>query len=78
MRSGLGDLGVPPGGEAAFGWKEQGTHLAVVEQVDEPNFLSYRWARGTDVEPADGTSTVVEFTRPPTGWVNWQPNGIPG
>src|SRR5258706_11238402 len=56
------DIDLRPGGKAAFGWKEHGRHLAVVERVDEPNFLSYRWARGTDVEPADGASTVVEFT----------------
>ena len=56
------EIDLRPGGKAAFGWKEHGRHLAVVERVDEPNFLSYRWARGTDVEPADGASTVVEFT----------------
>jgi uncharacterized protein YndB with AHSA1/START domain len=58
-----------PGGRAAFGWAEHGTHLAVIERVDEPSFFSYRWARDTGIEPAQGTSTLVEFTltEVPTG-----------
>ncbi|MGO8961365.1 MAG: SRPBCC family protein [Streptosporangiaceae bacterium] len=56
------EIDLRPGGKAAFGWSEHGTHLAVIERVDEPNFLSYRWARGTQVEPAEGGSTLVEFT----------------
>lgn len=51
-----------PGGKAAFSWKEHGTHRAIVQQAEPPEFFSYRWARGTDVEPAEGTSTLVEFT----------------
>jgi uncharacterized protein YndB with AHSA1/START domain len=51
-----------PGGEAAFGWTEHGTHLAVVGRVEPPTLLSYRWARDTDVEPAEGGATLVEFT----------------
>src|SRR5258706_16376137 len=56
------EIDLRPGGKAALGWKERGRHLAVVERGDEPNLLSYRWARGSDVEPADGASTVVGLT----------------
>ncbi len=56
------EIDLRPGGKAAFGWKDHGRHLAVVERVDEPNFFSYRWARDTDAEPAEGASTLVEFT----------------
>jgi len=56
------EIDLRPGGKAAFGWTQYGTHRAVIERVDEPNLLSYRWARDTDVEPAEGASTLVEFT----------------
>ena len=56
------EIDLRPGGKAAFGWTGHGTHRAVIERVDEPNFFSYRWARGADVEPAEGTSTLVEFS----------------
>jgi uncharacterized protein YndB with AHSA1/START domain len=56
------DIDLRPGGKAAFGWAEHGTHRAVIERVDEPNVFSYRWARDTDVDPAEGGSTLVEFT----------------
>jgi uncharacterized protein YndB with AHSA1/START domain len=51
-----------PGGKAAFGWTEHGTHHAIVERVEPPSFLSYRWARDAGAEPAEGNSTLVEFT----------------
>jgi uncharacterized protein YndB with AHSA1/START domain len=51
-----------PGGKAAFGWSEHGTHHAVVERAERPSFLSYRWARDIDTEPAAGNSTLVEFS----------------
>jgi uncharacterized protein YndB with AHSA1/START domain len=51
-----------PGGKAVFGWREHGMHHAVVDRVEPPGFLSYRWARETGVEPADGNSTVAEFS----------------
>ncbi len=56
------EIDLRPGGKAAFGWAEHGTHLAVIERVDEPNFFSYRWSRDTSVKPAEGSSTLVEFT----------------
>ena len=48
------ELDLQPGGKAAFGWTEHGRHEAVIERVEPPSFLSYRWARGTDVPPAAG------------------------
>ncbi len=56
------EIDLRPGGTAAFGWTEHGTHRAVIDRVEPPNFLSYRWARDTEAEPAEGTSTLVEFT----------------
>lgn len=56
------EIDLRPGGKAAFGWAGHGTVRAVVDRVDEPNFFSYRWARGADIDPAEGNSTLVEFT----------------
>jgi uncharacterized protein YndB with AHSA1/START domain len=56
------ELDLRPGGKASFGWSAHGVHHAVIERVDPPSFLSYRWARKTDAEPAPGESTLVEFT----------------
>jgi len=58
----VAELDLRPGGKAAFGWAEHGTHYAVIDRVEPPGFLSYRWARDTDTEPAEGTATLVEFT----------------
>lgn len=51
-----------PGGKAVFGWRDHGTHHAVVRRAERPSFLSYRWARDVDAEPAEGNSTLVEFS----------------
>jgi uncharacterized protein YndB with AHSA1/START domain len=58
------ELDLRPGGKAAFGWREEATAVfhAVIERVEPPSFLSYRWARKTDTEPVAGESTLVEFT----------------
>jgi uncharacterized protein YndB with AHSA1/START domain len=56
------EMDLRPGGKAAFGWTEHGTHQAIVDRVEPPSFLSYRWARDSGVEPAEGGSTLVEFT----------------
>jgi uncharacterized protein YndB with AHSA1/START domain len=56
------ELDLQPGGKAAFGWREHGTHHAVIDRVEPPGFLSYRWARDADTEPAEGKATLVEFT----------------
>lgn len=56
------ELDLKPGGKAAFGWREHGTFHAVIDRVDPPNLLSYRWARDVNTEPAEGNATLVEFT----------------
>jgi uncharacterized protein YndB with AHSA1/START domain len=38
-----------------------GTYPAVVNRAEQPSFLSYRRARDTGTEPAEGNSTLVEF-----------------
>jgi uncharacterized protein YndB with AHSA1/START domain len=50
-----------PGGSGTFGWSEHGTFRVVVEHVDAPKTLIYRWARESDVDPVPGNSTVVRF-----------------
>lgn len=52
-----------PGGAGVFGWKEhdQGPFRVLVEHVDKPKTLIYRWAREADVDPVPGNSTVVRF-----------------
>jgi uncharacterized protein YndB with AHSA1/START domain len=56
------EIDLRPGGKASFGWSAYGVHQAVIERVEQPSFLSYRWARVTDAEPVGGNSTVVEFS----------------
>jgi uncharacterized protein YndB with AHSA1/START domain len=50
-----------PGGTGYFGWTQHGRHRVVVEHVDKPKTLVYRWARDADVDPVPGNSTVVRF-----------------
>jgi uncharacterized protein YndB with AHSA1/START domain len=56
------EIDLRPGGMAAFGWQGHGTYQAVVQRVEPPAFLSYRWAHKPDAEPVEGESTLVEFT----------------
>jgi uncharacterized protein YndB with AHSA1/START domain len=50
------------GGTGYFGWSEHGVKFRVlVEEVDAPRLLVYRWAREADVDPVPGNSTVVRF-----------------
>ena len=51
-----------PGGEAVLTWEEHGSVLARVEQVEPPHTFSFRWARPMGAEPAEGNSTLVEFS----------------
>ena len=50
-----------PGGTGFFGWEHHGKHRVVVEHIEAPRVLVYRWAHSADVEPARGNSTVVRF-----------------
>jgi uncharacterized protein YndB with AHSA1/START domain len=56
------EIDLRPGGQASFGWQEQGVFQAVVERVEPPAVFSYRWARDTGIQPELGTPTLVEFT----------------
>jgi uncharacterized protein YndB with AHSA1/START domain len=56
-------LDLRAGGKASFGWSEyDATHAAVIERVEPPRFLSYRWARPAGEPVTPGNSTLVEFT----------------
>jgi uncharacterized protein YndB with AHSA1/START domain len=64
------EIDLKPGGRAVFGWSEySATHEAVIEEVDPPSFLSYRWTHKADGDTAEGNLTLVEFTltEVPTG-----------
>ena len=50
-----------PGGGGYFGWAQHGKHRVVVEHVEAPRVLVYRWAQAADAEPVPGNSTVVRF-----------------
>jgi uncharacterized protein YndB with AHSA1/START domain len=61
-----GDL--RPGAASVLSWEEHGSFPIVVERSDPPSFFSYRWAaRSPGAEPAQGNSTLVEFTLAPEG-----------
>jgi uncharacterized protein YndB with AHSA1/START domain len=50
------------GGTGYFGWSDHGVKFRVlVEEVDAPRLLVYRWAREADVDPVPGNSTLVRF-----------------
>ena len=70
----FGDAGaeieLQPGGEMTVRWTEHGTSRGRVVAVDPPTGFSYRWAPFRDPggdEPAEGNSTLVEFTLAPEG-----------
>ena len=59
------EIDLREGGELELRWEEHGTSRGRIERVDEPTAFSFRWAPFKDpggVEPADGNSTLVEFT----------------
>ena len=60
------DLVVEPGAHGYMGFGEQGGPV-VVETVDPPTRLSFRWNHPRDEEPAVGNSMLVEFTLTPEG-----------
>ena len=61
------EVDLRPGGEMTLHWKEYGSFLGRVEQVEPPRLFSFRWARPAGAEPADGNATLVEFTLVPDG-----------
>ncbi len=51
-----------PGARGEFGWADHGGAFRIlVEHVEEPTTLVYRWAREFDVDPEPGNSTLVRF-----------------
>ena len=58
----IAEIDLQPGGKAAFGWTEHGTHQAVIDRVEPPDFFSYRWTNNSAAEVGPGEATLVEFT----------------
>ncbi|MBJ7340724.1 SRPBCC domain-containing protein [Mycolicibacterium sp.] len=51
-----------PGASGEFGWRDHGgAFRIVVEHVDKPKTLVYRWAREFGVDPTPANSTLVRF-----------------
>jgi uncharacterized protein YndB with AHSA1/START domain len=50
------------GGTGKMGWTQWGEFRLIVEEIDEPNALAFRWAREKDVDPTSANSTLVRFT----------------
>jgi uncharacterized protein YndB with AHSA1/START domain len=61
------EIDLRPGGAMTLRWEEHGTVRARVERVEPPRLFSYRWANAVDAEPAEGHSTLVEFSLVPEG-----------
>jgi uncharacterized protein YndB with AHSA1/START domain len=56
------DIDLRPGGEATLTWDKYGSVRARVENVEPQHYFAFRWARPVGAEPAEGNSTLVEFT----------------
>jgi uncharacterized protein YndB with AHSA1/START domain len=70
----FGDAGAQvdlrPGGAIALHWDEHGTTRGRIERVEPERVFAYRWApfkNPSGEEPAEGNSTLVEFTLTPDG-----------
>lgn len=64
------EIDLRPGGEMVIRWAEHGTTHARVVAVEPHTRFAYRWAPFKDPggqEPAEGNSTLVEFTLAPQG-----------
>ncbi|MGU3500162.1 SRPBCC domain-containing protein [Mycobacterium sp. C31M] len=53
------------GGTGFFGWSDHGRFRVVVEQIEAPTLLVYRWANEADADPGPDNSTVVRFELAP-------------
>jgi uncharacterized protein YndB with AHSA1/START domain len=59
------EIDLRPGGALALRWAEHGTSRGEVVAVEPPSRFSFRWAPFSDPpgdQPAEGNSTLVEFT----------------
>ena len=63
------EIDLRPGGLLTMRWNEMPTTRARVEVVEPPHRFAYRWTAhfAAADEPADGNSTLVEFTLTPEG-----------
>jgi uncharacterized protein YndB with AHSA1/START domain len=58
----IAEMDVQPGGEAVFGWSEEGHRVAaVIETVEPITRFAFRWAINAGEAVEDGPSTLVEF-----------------
>lgn len=55
-----------PGGAIVHHWNEHGTYRGVIETVDPPHRLTYRYATEPDAEPRPGRQTFVAIELRPT------------
>jgi uncharacterized protein YndB with AHSA1/START domain len=59
------EIDLRPGGAMVLRWAEHGTSHGEVVRVEAPSRFAFRWAPFKDPageEPAEGNSTLVEFT----------------
>ena len=56
------ELDLRVGGRGLLKWDSWGAFRLVIEEIDEPRSLAYRWARDPDTDPGPGVSTLVRFT----------------
>ena len=64
------EIDLREGGEMVVLWREHGSVRARIETVEPHTRFAYRWAPYKDPggdEPAEGNSTLVEFTLAPDG-----------
>ena len=66
---GATEIDLRPGGAMKLTFAEHGSVRARVEAVEPPRRFAYRWTAhfAGDAEPAEGNSTLVEFTLTPDG-----------
>jgi uncharacterized protein YndB with AHSA1/START domain len=55
------EIDLRPGGAMTMRWEHYGTVLGRVERVEPQRVFAYRWST-TEDEPAEGHSTLVEFS----------------
>ena len=61
------EIDLKPGGSLVLNWKEYGTSHGRIEKVESPHTFSYRWIIGSNHEPTEQNSTLVEFSLTPEG-----------
>jgi uncharacterized protein YndB with AHSA1/START domain len=56
------EIDLRPGGTGYFGWPEEGRYHCVVDIVEPPTRLVWRWGGPVDTPVEEGDSTRVEWT----------------